>query len=1058
MSVTTGLTVVTVSSNLQSVTVVDRTNLVKHLPSLVLLNSHANGGLQLGLDCDPSEVFNHLERIGKEFPDLVFYMEDVTDNDPFAYFEDWTIIPRVDKTGLYQLILHSKHANSRNVMKDLENLVNSFSVVKVVKGEGEMMIQVGHVLEFIAYSDRLRREPGLSLERRHTWHLQSRGKVDRGVMRAGGIDRVFWVKVNDPELDRLSAAQKQYNFHLRLRAIGKVKQLEQQFLGISHSFLVVFSGEKDVRVDQAGSDLSLLELSPYNLPDSYLPTYAVDDHGFYTVSGTFPQESTDELKRKFAEEMKKIGAVGFTGNESVFRLHYVNARFAESAFSLAKLPQYRNFNLCLESLPVSRPGRTGSQSKLIKMIPSVEKLKESQSYSDPEKEKTEEEGIGGEKDGKDSQVVKPKKAVKEVSRKMKNNEEEKSSGKKPVRKPSAVTTCELTERELLTINWQQGRTLHTSLKSLAKFLFSVNIAEVVEQEDSIIFRMTEKKKFLKFLKIYSRNETNSFDKLHSSVPRLAFFPCKANDNMFGLSVFKEVENEDAMKDLTVKYPRHKIEERSQVKILWLPTKLEYYKALTDKSLSVYLVPSIQNFSEMKNNSEDGNKNLLEVLDDSSEIPKVGGLKDINENDRNQKIEDSLKMTEKVVFGFIWKNIADFKIKEEQVISRQLTEFIKTVQCSDITDSDDGLVFHFSSEEEFNAVITKYCPELLGDEQKLDSLTRKFTLVPSRGLYGVFSTKRFKLKDFPSVEAGNLYPNSLWFSDKMEVIRLLRDENISGLYPNLYIECRNIMILQSIRPRPPKTSIKLTPVNLDLICSRKFKCKHFGANVNYSRCDGTVWSSPHLTCPPSQSSSGGVYSHDLSPDSSKGLLGEAQLRTRKVEAAATDIRNILVGKEMELNTSMKDIKMKRVELFLKEGLGLDSSNSKKDVYHGLSEAVKEVAPGERLDEVSDVSEADHKKVEDLGATGLGFHTLFIPYDEERDTDLRDRLVKDIAWFQSPESVMSAVDTSGRSILSVRMRNKEVAIASYLGLKLKYPGLEIDKTGEDQVVSVYLTFSF
>ena len=1052
MSVTTGLTVVTVSSTLQSVPIAERTKLAKHLPNLVLLNSHANGGLQLGLDSDPGEVLNHLERIRKEFPDLVFYMEDVTDNDPFAYFEDWTIIPRVDKTGLYQLILHSKLANSRNVMKELENLVTSFSVVKVVKGEGEMMIQVGHVLEFIAYSDRLRKEPGVSLERRHTWHLQSRGKVDRGKMGAGGIDRLFWVKVNDPELDRLSAAQKQYNFHLRLRAIGKVKQLEQQFFGISHSFLVVFSGEEDVRVDQAGSDLSLMELAPDSLPDCYLPTYKVDDHGFYTVSGTFPQDSNDELKRKFAEEMKKIGAVGFTGNESVFRLHYVNSRLAETAFSLASLPQYRNFNLSMESLPVSRPERT--DSKLIKMIPSVQELKESQSCS----EKTEEEGIGGEKDGKDSQVLKPKKEVKEVSRKMKNNEEEKSTGKKPVRKPSAVTTCELTERELLTINWQQGRTLHTALKSLAKFLYSVNIAEVVEQEDSIIFRMTEKKKFLKSLKIYSRNETNSFDKLHSSVQRLAFFPSKANDNMFGLSVYKEVENEDLMKDLIVKYPNHKIEERSQVKILWLPSKLEYYKALTDKSLNVYLMPSIQNFSELKTSSEDGNKNLLEVLEEPSEIPKVSGLKDINENDRNQKIEDSLKMTEKVVFGFIWKNIADFKIKEEQVISRQLTEFIKTVQCSDITDSDDGLVFHFSSEEDFNAVITKYCPELLGDEQKLESLTRKFTLVPSRGLYGVFSTKRFKQRDFPGAEAGHLYPNSLWFSDKMEVIRLLRDEDISGLYPNLYIECRNIMILQSIRPRPPKTSIKLTPVNLDLICSRKFKSKHFGANVNYSRCDGTVWSSPHLSCPPSQSSSGGVYSHDLSPDSSKGLLGEAQLRNRKVEAAATDIRNILVGKEMELNTSMKDIKMKRVELFLKEGLGLDSSNSKEDVDHGLSQEVKEVAPEERLVEVSDVSEPDHKKVEDLGATGLGFHTLFIPYDEEKDTDLRDRLVKDIAWFQSPESVMSTVDTSGRSIFRVRMRNKEVAIASYLGLKLKYPGLEIDKTGEDQVVSGYLTFSF
>ena len=42
----------------------------------------------------------------------------------------------------------------------------------------------------------------------------------------------------------------------------------------------------------------------------------------------------------------------------------------------------------------------------------------------------------------------------------------------------------------------------------------------------------------------------------------------------------------------------------------------------------------------------------------------------------------------------------------------------------------------------------------------------------------------------------------------------------------------------------------------------------------------------------------------------------------------------------------------------------------------------------------------------------------------------------------------------------MNSKEVAIAAYLGLKLKYPGLEIDKTGSlcVEIWDLFLTFVF
>merc|ERR550539_1312833 len=66
--------------------------------------------------------------------------------------------------------------------------------------------------------------------------------------------------------------------------------------------------------------------------------------------------------------------------------------------------------------------------------------------------------------------------------------------------------CETTEVELLTINWQQGKTLSEALKSMSRFMVSIDVTEVVELEgtDGVLFRMAEKKKFVKSLKIYSR--------------------------------------------------------------------------------------------------------------------------------------------------------------------------------------------------------------------------------------------------------------------------------------------------------------------------------------------------------------------------------------------------------------------------------------------------------------------------------------------------------------------------------------------------------------------------
>ena len=73
-------------------------------------------------------------------------------------------------------------------------------------------------------------------------------------------------------------------------------------------------------------------------------------------------------------------------------------------------------------------------------------------------------------------------------------------------------------------------------------------------------------------------------------------------------------------------------------------------------------------------------------------------------------------------------------------------------------------------------------------------------------------------------------------------------------------------------------------------------------------------------------------------------------------------------------------------------------------------------------------------------------LYIAYDKVKDSDLMVKLQGDLDWFDSPLSIQPGThQASGSSILLIQMKTKEAAIAAYLGLKVKYPGLEIDKTG-------------
>ena len=284
ISSTTGLTVVSVSSTSaqQSLSDSDRAKIVRSLPEVVLINSAVNNGLMLGIDQDPGEVRNQLVSLREEMTGFAFSLDDVAEKDPFAYFEGWPIIPRVDKTGLYQLIVNSKSL-TKTKEEDLEDLarrVKTFNIAKTstcLTDEAKMVIQVNHVLEFIAYWDCLRKD--FSLERRHTWSLKPRDRLDPRIEPAG--DRIFWVKATDAGFTALSVAQKQFNLKCQLDNLGKVKHLESDLFGVENSFLLVFCGKEKFSGVVSSHGLNMLELPESALPDLYIPNYEVNEKGLF---------------------------------------------------------------------------------------------------------------------------------------------------------------------------------------------------------------------------------------------------------------------------------------------------------------------------------------------------------------------------------------------------------------------------------------------------------------------------------------------------------------------------------------------------------------------------------------------------------------------------------------------------------------------------------------------------------------------------------------------------------------------------------------------------------
>ena len=194
-----------------------------------------------------------------------------------------------------------------------------------------------------------------------------------------------------------------------------------------------------------------------------------------------------------------------------------------------------------------------------------------------------------------------------------------------------------------------------------------------------------------------------------------------------------------------------------------------------------------------------------------------------------------------------------------------------------------------------------------------------------------------------------------------------------------------------------------------------------------------------------------------------LENKDQFRSKDVEAAADEVKSILNGKEDQLG-SLKELKMRRVELFLREQLGVEELERQvrscgQNIFLNLIEKGQKNG----LEEVED-------ELEKLTPDLLGLYTITVPCTPEVNVDpdiakkLKDlpvttvrpdnpshslisSLEDDVSWFQPPVSILPVTDpVSGQSVLEVKMKSEEVTLAAFHGLKHKYKDMSIDKTGK------------
>jgi len=1286
----TGLKVLSVTTSTPGYifTASDRAGLVKNIPGVVIINTAGKGDcLILGVDIEDEKLLKLIPEL--ENASFRISLVETTERDTFSYFQDWKVIPRVDKCGMFQLIVSLRgpigQVKRRN---QLLELVKGLNISKVVHGEGETILLVGHVLEFVAYSDCIREV--FSIERRHTWQPRPLDIMSPPLV-SNAQERYLWVKVKCPEMSSLSIAHKQYSVHHELSQAGEVIQLEHQLFGAVDNYLAVVKDLRDIK--DLGYQFDVLEIWPDSLPDHYTPTYGVDGWGFYSVSGKFPENLNPETRNSFAEDMKTLGAVGFRSGETEnsFSLHFVNSSCIEQ---ISRCAQYTTFRLTILSSMVRKPGFDKKLRRLVPAMLKYKELKVSDKFNSVSKEvhnidtmignkealqtipDNSDQKLGkmmpklrvvnggsllvGEKsldqdqvsvkikdDNVDDLSVDVKQTVKTSAVQTKVNAPEfrhdgyKGKSGKSVKKPKTEMKdvadklksdfVLMDETTLLKIVGKDSTSLCSHINFLCKFFAMVKDVVVTEDEDSknVFFKFPSKKNVDKVLGTLCEGKPNSVEKIKLAPNKVIMDGSKFFKNKFGLVIVmkKSSSKENLEKDFANHGPIE-IESRSRVSLVWFDTKLSLFKALTDRRVQKHkMFLSVQNFKFYDPVDEQKETEVDEC--EASKLTEIKIVDDPVNEIKGPQVDESevLKLTEREVFGFLWHKKKDqFKIRDDQVISRLLTNFIKNVSCKELAVEEDGLSVIFSTAAQFRGALAQFCPSPLPDQAQLAALTRKFTLLPAKGSYGLFSTKRIKPEHFQVFTECIVRNSGIWFSNKLTMFQVLRDPLISKLYPALFIDCRNIFILSSKNmlaagnsfghKKPGSTSVmKTATMTIANSKGKKKPSPHVATKssavtqqdqvmktrkvlvesttpgqgvVTRSSCakievsnsspaqsslvlnetkntqldvpaDTAIITAreqitPEAPCPLLadifNSNNAGLgsgkfghiptarmvrtgYKKGKLPVITSSRVVEENLflenkecyREKNVAEAAGIIKNILHGKgEKVEGDTLREIKMKRVESFLKDKLGVVSDlldqqktqdiltklrkpgikdEGKSDVesncqennnimVNDLSSLVGNKTMDEELNEdeaelvlndsdgVKENVEPENDKIcsvsEDnvdlssetpvwrhdkdgaamenetcvkqppiLTPDVLGLFTLMLSVPSDQDLDFLEELEEHISWFDTPVSMVRIGIEQGKTVIEVKMKDQDMAVAVLNGIKQTYPGLEGDTTG-------------
>merc|ERR1711936_231135 len=75
-----------------------------------------------------------------------------------------------------------------------------------------------------------------------------------------------------------------------------------------------------------------------------------------------------------------------------------------------------------------------------------------------------------------------------------------------------------------------------------------------------------------------------------------------------------------------------------------------------------------------------------------------------------------------------------------------------------------------------------------------------------------------------------------------------------------------------------------------------------------------------------------------------------------------------------------------------------------------------------------------------------YTISVPVTRETQDCTISALEEDVGWFEPPVSVLPVTEpVTGDTILEVKMKEEDVTIATFQGLRHKYPGMDVDRTG-------------